>query len=401
MKLEQKLTADEKSAYRRTGIKGFLHRVLPTDAYDYLRGARMKLAHSPLGAQLSLGRAAIYDRVAANGVAAGLYYALASRTFDREHRGTLAAKAKYLRDVHNGDGSMYVLRRNVHKLEKGLVMKPRRPLFGLGYVLETVASFADCAERLKDGRIRDTETISWAQQVLRTYFAALQTTHPIIEEARALFGATERSLAIRDEKQRVPFVRSDVELPSFDALMQLAVHRRSVRWFAKRAVPREVIDRAVLLAGLSPSACNRQPFRFAIFDDPELCQVVGSIPKGTPGWLHNIPCFIVVIGTLEAFDREKDRHIPYIDGSLAAMALCFALEALGVSSCCVNWPDIADTEARMTTVLGLEPYERPIMCLAIGYPDMREMVPYSQKLPLEKLRTYNIVAPGAHKAPNK
>lgn len=392
MKLEQKLTADEKLAYRRTGIKGFLHRVLPTPAYDYLRGARMKLEHSPVGAQLNLARAALYERVASNGVAAGMYYALASRTFDREHRGTLAAKAKYLRDVHSGDGSLYVLRRNVHKLEKGLVMKPRRPLFAVGYIKETVASFADCAEKLRDGRLTDVDTMSWSQQVLRTYFAALQQTHPIVEEARAAFHASEAALARTDDKVRVPFVRQECELPSFESLMQLALHRRSVRWFMQQPVPRELIDRAVILAGLSPSACNRQPFRFAIFDDPQLCQLVGSIPKGTPGWVHNIPCFIVIVGTLEAFDREKDRHIPYIDGSLAAMALCFALETLGVSSCCVNWPDLADTEARMTAALGLAPYERPIMCLAIGYPDMKEKVPYSQKVSLDRLRTYNVVA---------
>ncbi len=178
-------------------------------------------------------------------------------------------------------------------------------------------------------------------------------------------------------------------MPSYEELLQLALHRRSVRWFDGRPVPRDVIDRAVVVAGLSPSACNRQPFRFAIFDDPELCQKVGAIPKGTPGWVHNIPCFIVIVGTLSAFDREKDRHIPYIDGSLAAMSLCFALETQGVSSCCVNWPDLADTEARMAKTLGLRPYERPIMCLAIGYPDGAEKVPYSQKLPLDQLRSYN------------
>ena len=40
------------------------------------------------------------------------------------------------------------------------------------------------------------------------------------------------------------------------------------------------------------------------------------------------------------------------------------------------------------------PFERPIMCLAIGYPDMREKVPYSQKLPLDELRSYNRAADG-------
>ncbi|HEY0193332.1 MAG TPA: hypothetical protein VGC42_19580, partial [Kofleriaceae bacterium] len=59
---------------------------------------------------------------------------------------------------------------------------------------------------------------------------------------------------------------------------------------------------------------------------------------------------------------------------------------------CVNWPDRAETEARMAKTLGLQPYERPVMCLAIGYPDMHEKVPYSQKLPLDELRAYNRVA---------
>ncbi|HET9627826.1 MAG TPA: hypothetical protein VFP84_40990, partial [Kofleriaceae bacterium] len=140
IKLEQKFVADEKSVvYKRTGIKGLLHRTLPPGAYDYLRGARLKLAQSPVGARISLARAATYDKIAGSGVLSGLYYAIGSRTFDREHKATLTAKAKYLRDVHTGDGNIFVLRRNVHKLEKALVMKPRRELFALAFIHETVA----------------------------------------------------------------------------------------------------------------------------------------------------------------------------------------------------------------------------------------------------------------------
>ncbi|HET9624926.1 MAG TPA: nitroreductase family protein, partial [Kofleriaceae bacterium] len=306
---------------------------------------------------------------------------------------------KYLRDVHTGDGNIFVLRRNVHKLEKALVMKPRRELFALAFIHETVASYADCVARFAAGQIHDSDTLEWSRQVLRVYFASISKSHPIVEEARAIFETAAEDAPGAEhvgERERVPFARSPAELPSYDQLLQLAQQRRSVRWFDGRPVPRDIIDRAVVLAGLSPSACNRQPFRFAIFDDPELCQQVAAIPKGTPGWVHNIPCFIVIVGTLAAFDREKDRHIPYIDGSLAAMALCFALESQGVSSCCVNWPDLKETEARMARTLGLQPFERPIMCLAIGYPDMKEMVPYSQKLPLDELRSYNRAAGSGH-----
>ncbi|HEY0483150.1 MAG TPA: nitroreductase family protein [Kofleriaceae bacterium] len=392
MKLEQRFIADEKSVvYKRTGIKGLLYRTLPTGAYDYLRGARLKLASSPLGARLSLARAAAYDAMAQSGVLSGLYYAIGSRTYDREHRATLTARAKYLRDVYTGDGNVFVLRRNIHKLEKALVMKPRRAVFALAYLRETVVSYADCVARMQAGELADCDTLEWSRQVLRVYFAAIQKSHPIVEESRAIFEAAAGKLPATGDQPRVPFARTAAELPSYESILKLAQQRRSVRWFDGRPVPRELIDRAVTVAGLSPSACNRQPFRFAIFDEPELCQKVAAIPKGTPGWVHNIPCFLVIVGTLAAFDREKDRHIPYIDGALAAMALCFALESQGVSSCCVNWPDLADTEARMAQTLGLAPWERPIMCMAIGYPDMNEHVPYSQKLPLDELRSYNRV----------
>lgn len=393
MKLEQRFVADEKSTvYHRTGIKGFLYRHLPASGYDYLRGARLKLAQSPLGAKLSLARAAAYDTLASSGVLSGLYYALGSRTYDREHKATLSARAKYLRDVHTGEGNIFMLRRNIHKLEKALIMKPRRELFALAYLHETVVSYADCVARLHAGTLHDRDTLEWSRQVLTVYFGAITRSHPLVDEARALCDAAMAEHAAVGEQQRVPFARTPAALPSYDELLQLALHRRSVRWFAQRPVPRDIIDRAVVVAGLSPSACNRQPFRFAIFDDPELCQKVAAIPKGTPGWVHNIPCFIVIVGTLAAFEREKDRHLPYIDGALAAMALCFALESQGVSSCCVNWPDLADTEARMAAALGLAQYERPVMCMAVGYPDMAEKVPYSQKLPLDELRSYNRAA---------
>jgi len=394
MKLEERFAADEKVLYRRRGVKGLLHRVLPTSAYDRLRGANHTLKHSALGERLSLVQARYYDALATSGVLSGLYYALWARDFDREHKATLAARAKYLRDAYTGAGNVFVLRRNVHKLEKALVMKPRRPIFAVGYIRETVISFSDCVALFCDGRLTDRETISWAQQVLDAYFEAVIEQHAELDCSRPIFEAAKKELKLRDETVRVPFVRAGVELPSYESLLKLAIHRRSVRWFDPRPVPRELVDRAVTLAGLSPSACNRQPFRYAIFDDPRLCQEIGSIPKGTPGWLHNIPCFVVIVGTLEAFNKEKDRHLPYIDGCLSAMALCFALETLGVSSCCVNWPDLPDTEARMAQKLGLANYERPIMCIALGFPDAGEKVPYSQKQPLEQMRTYNH-APGS------
>jgi nitroreductase len=73
---------------------------------------------------------------------------------------------------------------------------------------------------------------------------------------------------------------------------------------------------------------------------------------GTSGFYENFPCVVVLIGKVRAFPFERDRHVIYFDASLAAMAFQFALEVQGVSSCCINWPDIPERERMMAQTLG-------------------------------------------------
>ena len=70
------------------------------------------------------------------------------------------------------------------------------------------------------------------------------------------------------------------------------------------------------------------------------------------------------------------------------MGFQFGLEVQGLSSCCINWPDIATKEKTVERVLGLNANQRVIMMIAFGYPDDQAMVPYSQKKPLDEIRSY-------------
>jgi nitroreductase len=107
---------------------------------------------------------------------------------------------------------------------------------------------------------------------------------------------------------------------------------------------------------------------------------------GTAGYAHQIPALIVVIGDFSCFEHERDRHVPYIDGSLATMQLMLSLETLGLASCPINWPDIEHLERRMAARLHLEPFHRPIMLLALGYPDPTGGIAYSAKKTSEQIQ---------------
>jgi nitroreductase len=176
---------------------------------------------------------------------------------------------------------------------------------------------------------------------------------------------------------------------AFDQLLVLARRRRSVRWFLPKPVPRALIEQAMVVAGLSPSACNRQPYVFRVFDDPDLLREVVQLPGGTAGWAEQIPMMIVVIGELRNYYGERDRHLIYIDGSLAAMSFVYAAETLGLGTCCINWPDIEEDERRAEQVLGLEPDQRPVMFIAVGFPDPEGMVAWSEKKPLDQILRFN------------
>ncbi len=320
---------------------------------------------------------------------ASLYYALFSRSFDREHQAVLEGKIKHIRNTFRHKSNYYLLIRNIHRIEKGLLMRPRKELFARKYISETMDSFETICRTIKE---EDNEQIQWFEDVLEMYFEVVGSDD-LIDRERTRFKSVRESIRSerRKKKKHTPYQRLTDERPpvSYDALYALSRQRRSVRWFTEKRVNKDLIDQCIAVAAQSPSACNRQPFTFHIIDDQKLLKEVVNLPMGTQGYSHNIPVFIVVVGNLDAYFDERDRHLIYIDASLASMSFMLALETLGMSSCPINWADIEVREKKLQKALKLRNDQRPVMCMAVGYPDPEGMVASSQKKSLERLRIYH------------
>ena len=305
------------------------------------------------------------------------YYLVWSSEFIREMRSVLIARKYYYQARSGKNPNSYLLRRNIHRLEKGLIMQPRRHLFGEGYIEETVNYFSLC---LQENILTSSEQI-WAHSVLTEYFSVVSSSS-ITDNARWNFSSILNDQLIqKSDIQFKPITHSALESSkvTFDDFKSLCSRRHSVRWFAPVPVPEECLKAAIDVAATAPSACNRQPLKFHIFNDPERAREIGGIPMGTAGFSHNFQCVVVLVGDLSAYPFEKDRHIIYIDGALAAMQFQLALETLGLSTCTINWPDVERHEIKMARALNLSPYQRPIMLIAVGYADDGTRVPYSSK----------------------
>ncbi len=308
---------------------------------------------------------------------------------DRERQAVICGVRSFERHLRAELWNLALLLRNTHRLEKGLIMRPRREVFALDYIEETVKAYEAALYAQANGHGPTDEQLQWVGDVLAQYFA-VTASHPKIDPLRERFQSLPKPRRVC-EASLVPYCRDLSQPPpvGYEELLALAHRRRSVRWFLPKPVPRELIDKAMLVAAQSPSACNRQPFIFRIFDEPQLVKQVASIPYGVIGYEHQIPVIVVIIGQLRNFFDARDRHLIYIDGALAAMSFILALETLGLSSCCINWPDIPEREKKMAELLKLQPDERPVMLIAVGWPDPNGMVPRSVKKPLHLLRQYN------------
>jgi nitroreductase len=329
---------------------------------------------------------------ASNRLLAGMYSIIGIITFNREQYAVIRGRRNYYQNLKKTRQSHVELRRNIHRLEKGLIMQPRRDIFARDYIGETIEFYEEATLQCAiDPESIDSTEMEWAHDVMSRYFSIVKTGNDVIDNARRSFEATDKNDSYATGVEKAPFqsktrIKSDV---TYDGLMDLAMQRRSVRWFEQKKVPRELIDKAMMVGRQAPTACNRLPYEFRIFDDPEMVKIVAGLPFGAEGYAHQIPTVVVVVGKLESYFSPRDRHAIYVDSSLSAMSFIFALETLGLSSSVINWPDFEPLEAKMQKTLGLDVSERVVMLIAVGYADPNGGIPYSQKKSLDVLRTYN------------
>ncbi len=312
-------------------------------------------------------------------------------TFNREQWAVLSGRRTYYANLRRRRTSHVELRRDVHRLEKGILMRPRRDTFAKDYILETVEFYANAMHRASGDPLMDPAEVEWAHDVLAEYFTIVTVADPVVDRARRLFASVPAPTSTGTVK---PYEHGSIAGSgvAYDQLLALSRQRRSVRWFLDKPVERDLVDKALLVARQSPSACNRLPYEYLVFDDPEMVKRVGKIPFGAAGYYQQIPTLIVVKGRLDSYFSPRDRHVIYIDAALASMAFMFALETLGLSSSVINWPDFEPLERKMAKTLGLAPHERVVMLMAVGYADPTGLVASSQKKDLDVLRSFNSLA---------
>lgn len=170
-----------------------------------------------------------------------------------------------------------------------------------------------------------------------------------------------------------------------------AIHcRRSVREFADRPVPDEVLRRIIEAGTWAPTSGNMQAWEFVIVRGAEARQKLvdttdaGIVSRGgvkTQTWILDASVVIVVCYDVKRmtarYGRKGRELLSILDCMGCAENMLLAATGLGVGSC----PVIGFDPAALKAALPIPAELTPLLLVVLGYPRYELPPPY--RLPIE------------------
>lgn len=167
----------------------------------------------------------------------------------------------------------------------------------------------------------------------------------------------------------------------------LAENRFSVRTFDSTPVPYDIITKALKIASKSPSACNRQSYRVHIFEGNNK-NCIMSLQGGGKSFMDNVDKVILINADLNKY-YSREIHLGYVDASLFAMSLIYALTYLGIGTIPLTLGIGRDKLSKLKRDFNIPSNEMPVILIAIGnYADSFK-VAISHRNPVEYFTTYH------------
>lgn len=273
-----------------------------------------------------------------------------------------------------------------HKLEKGLCLPPEtRRFFGRYPAQQTLFLLEKWNQ---DGLSKEAPVYKAALGVLegyREFVASIEDKTPEIAHTLASLDSFLSPYGRSEDIYQTPIGFKHLTEDTYDVLFSLSLSRRSTRNFKDKVVPMDIVEKAAKLAQLSPSACNRQPWRLHLYQDKNDIEQMLKLQNGNRGFGHTIPMLGVMCCDMGAFFDSTERNEPALDGGLFLMSFLLSLQSLGLATCCLNWCVDPRIDQQGHRVGNIPQNEKILTFLAIGYAADNTVVPLSARRPLSDL----------------
>ncbi len=265
-----------------------------------------------------------------------------------------------------------------HVIEKGLSLEKPRLLFGLPRIKTLMRYITMYSARVDRGNW-DIQVVS-SLKVLREYSKFnkdrgedvsivdkfLENYSDILEVERIKGGTKTNNLSDLVSK----------ETPLFDSVISL---RSSVRNFGSGEVALADVHKAIALAQLSPSTCNRQSTRVLVTKDRILIDKLLALQGGANGFSAQVNCLLLICTDLSCYQGVGDRSSGIIDGSLFGMSLLHAATRYNIASIPLNWSKTYKDDMKLREMIVIPDSYSVLFFVGLGVFKNKFRVPVSTK----------------------
>ena len=151
---------------------------------------------------------------------------------------------------------------------------------------------------------------------------------------------------------------------------ELIAKRQSERQYDARPVEPEKIMQCIEAARMAPSACNAQPWKFIVVDEPELKTQFANAAAGMGMNKFAFDAAVIVAIVLEKTNIMskigsvlKGKEYTLLDIGIATTHFCLQATDLGLGTCIIGWFD----EKKVRKLLHIPNRKRIPLLLTVGY----------------------------------
>jgi len=177
------------------------------------------------------------------------------------------------------------------------------------------------------------------------------------------------------------------------SFLNLANKRYSVRNYKTTPVPQEKVIQCIEAARLAPSACNSQPWKFIIADEPELVNELAKAAfEGLLDFNHfafKAPVLVLIVSERENLSAKfgsivKKKNFSLMDTGIAAEHFCLQAAEEGLGTCIIGWFN----EKKVKKILSIPKLKRVELVITVGF-SADEKIPLKKRKSMDEILSCN------------
>ena len=177
------------------------------------------------------------------------------------------------------------------------------------------------------------------------------------------------------------------------SFIDLVSKRYSLRNYKDTPVEREKIDRCIEAVRLAPSACNSQPWKFIVVDEPELKNELAKVAFNEileiNGFAFKAPVLVLMVSERQKVFAKfagivKKKNFSLMDIGIAAEHFCLQAAEEGLGTCMLGWFN----EKKVKDILSIPRAKRVELMISAGY-SADDSVPAKKRKSTDEILSYN------------